>query len=99
MLAFLVSFLLAVSIPLFAVGYTLLFIAWVAPLATYILMRNGRVTDEQKVLTPAHLKVWLAGLASGRKRRASHRHVSCARARPARAFDSAEVPKRRTSPT
>jgi type II secretory ATPase GspE/PulE/Tfp pilus assembly ATPase PilB-like protein len=67
--AFLISFLLALSIPLFAVGYALLMIAWVVPLATYILMRNGRVTDEQKVLTPAHIKLWLAGLASGRKRK------------------------------
>ena len=32
-------------------------------------MRNGRVTDEQKVLTAAHIKLWLAGLASGRKRK------------------------------
>jgi len=67
--AFLISFLLAVSIPLFAAGYALLVIAWAAPLATYILMRNGRVTDEQKVLTPAHIKLWLAGLTSGRKRK------------------------------
>ncbi len=66
---FLVAFLLAISIPLFVVGYALLLVAYVAPLATYIVMRNGRVTDEQKVLTPAHIKLWLAGLASGRKRK------------------------------
>ena len=64
-----VGFILAITIPIFAVGYTLLVIAWVAPLATFILMRNTRVTDEQKVLTPAHLKRWLTRLATGRKKK------------------------------
>lgn len=64
-----VGFILAITIPIFAVGYTLLVIAWIAPLATFILMRNARVTDEQKVLTPAHLKRWLTGLATGRKKK------------------------------
>ncbi len=67
--AFLVAFLLAVSLPLFLVGFGILLIAWAAPLATYIVLRNRRVTDEQKVLTAAHIKLWLAGLASGRKRK------------------------------
>ncbi|MHB0956507.1 MAG: ATPase, T2SS/T4P/T4SS family [Pirellulaceae bacterium] len=66
---FLVAFLLAISVPLFAVGYLLLIVAYVAPLATYIVLRNGRVTDEQKVLTLAHLKSWLASLATGKKKR------------------------------
>ena len=44
-------------------------VAYVAPLVTYIVIRNGRVTSEQKVLTPAHLKLWLAGLATGKKRK------------------------------
>jgi len=64
-----VGFILAITIPIFAVGYTLLVIAWVAPLATFILMRNTRVTDEQKVLTLAHLKRWLTRLATGRKKK------------------------------
>jgi type II secretory ATPase GspE/PulE/Tfp pilus assembly ATPase PilB-like protein len=69
--AFLVAFLLAISVPLFAVGYALLLVAYLAPLITYVVMRNGRVTDDQKVLTPAHLKLWLASLATGRKRKKS----------------------------
>lgn len=67
--SFLVALLLAISLPLFALGYTLLVVAYVAPLATYILMRNSRVTDEQKVLTPRHIKLWFAQLATGKKRK------------------------------
>jgi type II secretory ATPase GspE/PulE/Tfp pilus assembly ATPase PilB-like protein len=65
--AFLVGFLLAISIPLFFVGYLILFLGYVGPLITYIIMRNGRVTDDQKVLTREHLKAWLAARRSGRK--------------------------------
>lgn len=67
--SFLVAFLLAVTIPLFAVGFLLLLVAYAAPLTTYILMRNGRVHQDQRVMTPAHIKQWLAGLASGKKKR------------------------------
>ncbi|MCU0962546.1 MAG: Flp pilus assembly complex ATPase component TadA [Pirellulaceae bacterium] len=67
--SFLVAFLLAISLPLFALGGTLLVVAYVAPLGTYIVMRNSRVTDEQKVLTPRHLKLWLAQLATGKQRK------------------------------
>ncbi len=66
---FLVALLMALSIPLFAVGYTLLLVAYVAPLATYILMRNSRVTEEQRVLTLKHIKHWFAALAAGKKRK------------------------------
>jgi type II secretory ATPase GspE/PulE/Tfp pilus assembly ATPase PilB-like protein len=67
---FLVVFLFAtLTIPLFAVGFPLLLVAYIAPLTTYILMRNARVTDEQKVLTPSHIRDWFKGLASGRKRK------------------------------
>ncbi len=66
---FLAAFLLTLVIPLFIVGYIILWLAYLAPLMTYILMRNSRVTDEQKVLTPSHLKRWVAGLATGRKGR------------------------------
>ena len=64
-----VGLLLAITIPIFAIGYTLLVVSYVAPLTTYILLRNRRVTGEQKVLTPAHLKRWLVGLATGRKKK------------------------------
>jgi len=69
--SFLVAFLMAVSIPIFAVGFLLLLIAYVAPLTTYILMRNSRVHQDQRVMTPAHIKQWFTGLASGKKKRKS----------------------------
>lgn len=68
---FVVGFLVMLTVPIFAVGYTLLVACYAAPLATYILMRNGRVTEEQRVLTPAHIKRWLAAAASGKKRKKS----------------------------
>lgn len=64
-----IGLLLAITIPIFAIGYTLLVVSYVAPLTTYILLRNRRVTGEQKVLTPTHLKRWLVGLATGRKKK------------------------------
>jgi hypothetical protein len=60
--SFLVAFLLAITIPVFAAGFGLLALAYVGPFATYVLLRNGRVTDDQKVFTPGHLKNWLANL-------------------------------------
>jgi type II secretory ATPase GspE/PulE/Tfp pilus assembly ATPase PilB-like protein len=66
---FLVALLLAITLPLFVLGYALLVVAYVVPLTTYIVMRNGRVTDEQKVLTREHIKKWLKGLASGKQRK------------------------------
>lgn len=67
---FLVAFLFAaLTIPFFAAGFPILLVAYIAPLTTYILMRNARVTDEQKVLTPSHIKEWFRSVASGRKRK------------------------------
>ncbi len=67
---FLVAFLFAaLTIPFFAAGFPVLLLSYIAPLATYIIIRNSRVTSEQKVLTPAHISEWMKSLASGRKRR------------------------------
>ena len=55
---FVVAFLVTLILPIFAIGYTLLFAGYAAPLVTYILMRNGRVTRDQRVLTPSHIKRW-----------------------------------------
>ena len=46
-------------IPVFWVGYPLLLIAYAAPFVSYVLHRNGRVHDSEKVFTPDHLR-WLA---------------------------------------
>lgn len=66
---FLFGFLAVLTIPLFAVGFILLLACYAGPLTTYILIRNSRVTQEQRVMTPAHIKRWFAGLASGKKRK------------------------------
>lgn len=65
---FLGGFLITLTLPIFAVGIVLLLACYAAPVATYILMRNGRVPEDQRVMTPAHLKRWFASLASGKKK-------------------------------
>ena len=53
------AFILLWLIPLFAIGFVLLVIAYIAPLTTYIMYRNSTVTAERRILTPDHLKhVW-----------------------------------------
>ena len=58
--AFMAAFVLVWLIPYFWVGFFLLLIAYVAPLATYIILRNKKVDNNQRVLTPEHLRYWLA---------------------------------------
>ena len=57
--SFFAAVLLFFLIPAFWVGYPLLLIAYAAPLVSYVLYRNGRVHDSEKVLTPEHLR-WVA---------------------------------------
>ena len=47
-------------LPWFWFDFLLLLTAWVAPLATYIILRNKKVQNHQQVLTPAHLRYWIA---------------------------------------
>ena len=58
--AFMAAFVLLWLIPYFWVGFILLFIAYVAPLASYIVMRNKKVDNNKRVLTPEHLRYWFA---------------------------------------
>ncbi|MCE9554060.1 MAG: Flp pilus assembly complex ATPase component TadA [Planctomycetes bacterium] len=57
---FAVAFLLVWVIPVFWFGMSLMVVAWLAPLITYIFYRNSKVEDHLKVLTPDHLKHWFA---------------------------------------
>ena len=57
---FVAAFVLTWFIPYFWIGLLLLLIAYVVPLATYVVMRNKRVGNHQRVLTPEHLRHWLA---------------------------------------
>src|SRR3972149_5559352 len=43
-------------IPYFWVGFVMLLIAYAAPLATFIIIRNSKVTNDQRVLTPDHIR-------------------------------------------
>ncbi|MGD0518319.1 MAG: hypothetical protein ABSA26_12360, partial [Thermoguttaceae bacterium] len=50
------AFVLNWLIPYFWVGFILLFLAYVAPLAAFIIIRNAKVTNDQRVLTPEHIR-------------------------------------------
>ena len=65
---FVVFFAATLNIPFFAAGYPLLVLAWFVPLVVYVVMRNGRVTHEKKVLTGDHLKNWFSNIGRRRKR-------------------------------
>ena len=53
------AFILLWMIPLFAIGFVLLLMAYIGPLTAYILYRNSTVTPERRILTPDHLRhVW-----------------------------------------
>ncbi|QDU29693.1 Putative type II secretion system protein E [Anatilimnocola aggregata] len=65
--SFLLTFVIAMLIPIYLAGFFLILIAYIAPLATYIALRNGRVTNERKVLTPDHFKRVIANIGRGKK--------------------------------
>lgn len=49
-------------VPVFAAAYAILVVAYLAPLITYVVIRNGNVELHQRVLTPAHFRYLLAGV-------------------------------------
>jgi len=53
-------FVLVWIIPWFWLGFPLLVIAAVAPVTVYVLERNKKVDEEDRVFTPAHLRRWFA---------------------------------------
>ena len=57
---FLGAFMLVWILPWFAASYPLLVVAYVAPLATYVVHRNKQVHTSERVLTFSHIKFWLA---------------------------------------
>ncbi|MGD9127829.1 MAG: ATPase, T2SS/T4P/T4SS family [Planctomycetia bacterium] len=57
---FLGFYVLSWLLPWFWLGFPLLLIAYIAPLATYIVYRNQQVGDSQKVMTKTHLRYWFA---------------------------------------
>ncbi len=51
----LLGFALVFTIPIFAVGFLLLLVAYLVPVLTYAYTRNQTVPDDRKVLTPYHI--------------------------------------------
>jgi type II secretory ATPase GspE/PulE/Tfp pilus assembly ATPase PilB-like protein len=62
--SFLGAFVLLWMLPWFAAGFSLLAIAYLAPLTAYILQRNRKVSVADRVLTRRHLRQWWADHAA-----------------------------------
>jgi len=63
--SFMAAFVLVWLIPYFWVGFLLLLAAYIGPLATYIVIRNKSVDNNLRVLTPEHLRFWIATRLNG----------------------------------
>jgi type II secretory ATPase GspE/PulE/Tfp pilus assembly ATPase PilB-like protein len=57
---FMAALVLMWLIPYFWIGFFLLVITFVVPLATYVVKRNATVDNDQRVMTPEHLRYWFA---------------------------------------
>lgn len=57
---FFAAFVLVWLIPIFWLTFPLLVVAYVAPFVSYVVYRNGQVTNDLRVFTPAHLRYWLS---------------------------------------
>jgi len=57
---FIAAMLLLWLIPYFWLGLPLLVIAYAAPLVTYVLYRNAKVDNNQRVFTKEHLRYWFS---------------------------------------
>lgn len=73
--SFLVAFLLAITIPAFTAGFSVLAAAYLLPFAIYVVLRNGKVSSDQKVFTPGHIKNWLSNLGKRKKRDRELKHA------------------------
>lgn len=60
---FVLSFVLLWILPSFAVGFPLMLLAYFAPFSAYVVMRNQTVPAHQRLLTPAHMRHKLSGMA------------------------------------
>ncbi len=74
---FLLAFMtLGLGVPLFAAGFAVVCLAYLAPFVIYVVMRNGKVTQDKKVFTPAHIKNWFANLGKrGPKKELDVKHA------------------------
>jgi len=54
------AFVLVWLLPSFWIGFPLLLVAYAAPLCSYVVYRNSRVTNDQRVFTPEHIRYCLS---------------------------------------
>ena len=73
--SFFIAFLLAATIPVFFAGWAVALLSFVGPFAAYVVLRNGKVTDDKKVFTPAHLKNWFANLGKRQPKAREVKHA------------------------
>jgi type II secretory ATPase GspE/PulE/Tfp pilus assembly ATPase PilB-like protein len=59
---FIAAFLVMWLIPMFEIAMPLLLVAYLAPLGTYLIVRNKMVEQHQRVMTPEHIRLLIAGL-------------------------------------
>jgi len=57
---FMAAVVLTWLIPNFWIALVLLLVAYAAPLTAYVVYRNKQVENDQRVMTPEHLRFWLA---------------------------------------
>jgi len=60
---FVAAFLLLWLLPWFEVAFPLLALAYLVPVGVYVIVRNKRVEQHQRVLTPDHMRHIFAGIA------------------------------------
>ena len=61
--SFFAAFVALLVVPMFVVGYTVLWLSFLAPLISYIVVRNKAAKPDEKVLTRKHIRRWMAAQA------------------------------------
>ncbi len=59
---FIGAFIVMWLIPMFEIAMPLLLVAYLAPLGTYLIVRNKMVEQHQRVMTPEHIRLLIAQL-------------------------------------
>ena len=64
-----VFLVLGITIPIFAIGYFLVVVAWAAPLFTYLFLRDAKVGEDRRILTPAGMQRLAVSIVKGGKQK------------------------------
>ncbi|MDG2385339.1 MAG: ATPase, T2SS/T4P/T4SS family [Pirellulaceae bacterium] len=62
--SFVIGMLLVLTIPVFAAGFSVLCLAYIAPLGVYVVTRNRIVDPHERVMTPSHFRYLIATQAN-----------------------------------